>query len=119
MFSKALKWPMISLAIAAVAHQVTVLILPELKPIFSPFTVGPLIQVPFGIVAGYKIVKFGGKYMHVMLAGIILSLVPWIAKIIFGSIGGAGVAEIVNESVFTMGMIFFGALIGGSFALSE
>jgi hypothetical protein len=36
-----------------------------------------------------------------------------------GSIGGAGVAEIVNESVFTMGMIFFGALIGGSFALSQ
>jgi hypothetical protein len=119
MFQKALKWPMISLAIAAVAHQITVIILPDLKPIFSPFTVGPLIVVPFGIVAGYKVVQFGGNYMHVMLVGILLSLVPWIAKIIFGSIGGAGVAEIVNESVFTMGMIFFGALIGGSFALSQ
>lgn len=33
----------------------------------------------------------------------------------FGLIGGAGVAEIVNESVFMMGMIFFG---GSSVAVS-
>jgi hypothetical protein len=88
MFTKALKWPMLSLAIAAVAHQITVIILPDLKPIFSPFTVGPLIVVPFGIVAGYKVVQFGGKYMHVMLAGILLSLVPWIAKIILDRLAG-------------------------------
>jgi hypothetical protein len=71
---------MISLAIAAVAHQITVIILPDLKPIFSPFTMGRLIVVLFGIVAGFKVAQFGGKYMHVMLAGILLSLVPWIAK---------------------------------------
>jgi hypothetical protein len=75
--------------------------------------------VPFGIVVGYKIVQFGGNYVHVILAGMALGLVPWIVKIIFGSIGGAGAAEIVNESVFAMGIIFFGALIGGSFALSK
>jgi hypothetical protein len=119
MFYKALKWPTISLAIAAVAHQLTVILLPALKPVFSPTTVGPLIWVPFGIVVGYKIVQFGGRYVHVILAGMVLGLVPWIVKIIFGSIGGAGAAEIVNESVFAMGIIFFGALIGGSFALSK
>ncbi len=37
---------------------------------------GLLIVVPFDIVAVYKVVQFGGKYMHVMLAGILLSLVP-------------------------------------------
>ena len=119
MFYKALKWPVISLAIAAVAHQLTVILLPALKPIFSPNTVGPFIWVPLGIVVGYKIVQFGGKYVHVILAGLIPGLVPWIAKIIFGSIGGAGAAEIVNESVLAMGILFFGALIGGSFALSK
>jgi len=119
MFYKALKLPVISLAIAAVSHQLTVIIVPDLKPVFSPFTVGPLIQIPFGIIAGYKIVQFGGKYRHVLLAGILLSLVPWIAKITFGIICGFGIIEIINESVFTMGMIFFGSLIGGSYALSK
>ena len=119
MFYKALKWPMISLAIAAVAHQITVIILPALKPIFSPLTVGPLIWVSFGSMVGYKIVQFGGKYIHVILVGIVLGPVPLTVKTIFGSIGGAGAAEIVNESVFAMGILFFGALIGGSFALSR
>ena len=119
MIYKALKWPVISLVIIGAIHFTAEAILPDLKNTFQPPVLTPVL-LAFGIWVGYKMVQFGGNYGHVILAGAILGILPVIVDMIgFGIILNRGVHFGLLASVFGFGMIFFGALIGGGFALSK
>lgn len=59
-----------------------------------------------------------GKCGNVIVAGAILGILPVIAEVLgFGLILGRGFTRGVLAGVFGFGMVLFGALIGGGFAL--
>jgi len=119
MFVKALKWPVISLLIVGGLHFLAEAILPDLKDTFKPPVLAPVL-LAFGIWVGYKMVQFGGGYGHVILAGVILGVLPVVLDVVgFGIILDRGVDAGVLAGVFGFGMILFGSLIGGGFALSK
>ena len=114
---RALRWPVITLLIVGGVHFVEEIILPDLKNIFVPPVVGPIVLV-VGIWVGYKTIRFGGHFGHVLLAGAIVGLLPVVVEVGgFGVLLGRGVTEGVLAGVFGWDMIFWGALIGGGFAL--
>lgn len=114
---RALRWPVISLLIVGGVHFVEEIILPDLKSIFVPPVVGPLV-LAVGIWVGYRTIRFGGHFGHVLLAGAIVGLLPVVVEVGgFGVLLGRGVTEGVLAGVFGWDMIFWGALIGGGFAL--
>lgn len=119
MYVKTLQWPVISLLIVGTIHFMAEMILPDLKNIFQPPVLAPLL-LAFGLWVGYKMAQFGGNYGHVILAGVILGILPAILDVGgFGIILGRGVQQGVLAGVFGFGMILFGALVGGGFALSK
>ena len=117
MLYKALKWPVISLLITGGFHIMVEAILPDLKNFFVPSVLTPIL-LAFGIWAGYKAVQFGGNYGQVILAGAILGLLPLMLQVFgFGIILGRGVMPGLLAGVFAYGVVLFGSLIGGGFAL--
>lgn len=119
MLVRTLKWPVISLLIVGLTHFVAEIILPDLKNVFLPPVLTPLL-LAFGIWVGYKMVQFGGNYGNVILAGAILGVLPVIVEVVgFGILLGRGVSQGVLAGVFGFAMILYGSLIGGGFALSK
>ena len=119
MFYKTLKWPVICLLIVGGVHFIAEMTLPDLKNIFVPSVLTPVL-LAFGIWVGYKMVQFGGNLGHAILAGALLGILPLILDIGgFGIILGRGIQQGVLGGVFGFGMILFGSLIGGGFALSK
>ncbi len=119
MFVRTLKWPVIGLLITGGLHFTAEAILPDLKNIFQPPVLAPLL-LAFGVWVGYKMLQFGGNYGSAILAGAILGLLPVVLDIVgFGMILGRGVAQGMLAGVFGFGMILFGSLIGSGFALSK
>lgn len=119
MLVKTLKWPVISLLIVGVTHFVAEVILPDLRNIFLPPVLTPLL-LAFGIWVGLKTVQFGGSYGDVIVAGAILGVLPVIVEVGgFGILLGRGVSQGVLAGVFGFAMIFYGSIIGGGFALSK
>jgi hypothetical protein len=119
MLAKTLKWPVISLLIVGGTHFAAEAIQPGLRDIFVPAVVAPLLLV-FGIWVGYKMVQFGGNYGHVILAGALLGILPVVLDIVgFGMILGRGLEYGMLAGTLGFGMILFGSLVGGGFALSK
>jgi len=116
---KTLKWPVISLLITGGFHFIIEAILPDLRNIFVPAVLAPLL-LAFGVWAGYRAVLNGGNYVHAILAGAILGILPLLLDVFgFGMILGRGVTVGLLAGVFGFSMILFGSLIGGGFALSK
>lgn len=119
MLGKTLKWPVISLVIVGITHFILEIILPDLRNVFVPPVVTPVL-LAFGIWVGYRMVQSGGNYGNVIVAGAILGVLPVIVEVFgFGILLGRGVSQGVLAGVFGFAVIFFGSLIGGGFALSK
>ena len=119
MYLKTLQWPVITLLIVGTIHFVAEMLMPDLKNMFQPPVLAPLL-LAFGLWVGYRMVQSGGNYVHAILAGAILGLLPVMLDVAgFGLILGRGLQVGVLAGVFGFGMIQFGALIGGGFALSK
>jgi hypothetical protein len=119
MLVKTLKWPVISLLITGGVHFMAEAILPDLKNVFLPSVVGPVL-LAFGIWAGYKTIELGGTYGNAILSGVILGILPVVLDVVgFGIILGRGVSTGFVLGVFGFCMVLFGSLIGSGFALSK
>jgi hypothetical protein len=119
MLVKTLKWPVISLLITGALHFTLEAILPDLKNFFVPPVLGALF-LAYGIWTGYKAVHNGGNYVHAVIAGAILGLLPLMLDTVgFGMILGRGVQWGVLAGVFGFSMILFASLIGSGFALGR
>ena len=119
MLSKTLKWPVIALLIAGAVHFTLEMILPDLRNVFVPSVVAPLL-LAFGIWAGYRAVENGGNLGNAVLAGAILGILPVMLDVGgFGIILGRGVHEGVLAGVAGFSLILWGSLVGGGFALSK
>jgi hypothetical protein len=115
---KTLKWPVLSLLITGGFHFTVEAIWPDLKTIFVPPVLAPLLLV-YGLWVGFRAIQFGGTYLHAILAAAILGILPIVLDIVgFGLILGRGAQAGELAGIFGFAFILFGSLIGAGFALS-
>ena len=119
MFVKTLRWPVICLLITGALHFTLEAVWPDLKNVFIPPVLSPLL-LGFGVWAGYKMIHNGGNYLHAMGTGIVLGILPLVLDSVgFGMILGRGAQWGLLAGIFGFSMILFGSLIGSGFALSR
>jgi len=117
-FVKTLSWPIISLLVTGATHFTLEAIWPDLRNTFIPPVLAPILLV-YGLWVGYRAIGAGGTYLHAIVAGIVLGVLPVVLDIVgFGLILGRGTDAGVMAGVFGMAVIVFGSLIGAGFALS-
>ena len=117
-FVKTLSWPVISLLITGATHFTLEAIWPDLRNTFIPPVLAPILLV-YGLWVGYRAIGAGGTYLHAIVAGIVLGILPVILDIVgFGLILGRGTDAGIMAGVFGMAVIVFGSLIGAGYALS-
>ena len=119
MLIKTLKWPVVSLLITGGVHFTVEAVLPDLKNIFIPPVLSPVL-LAFGIWVGYKAIHNGGNYLNAIVAGAMLGVLPFLLDSVgFGVLLGRGVQWGILAGIFGFSMILFGSLIGSGFALSR
>jgi hypothetical protein len=114
----ALKWPVVSLLITGGLHFTLEAVWPDLKAMFIPAVLAPLL-LAYGIWVGYRAITVGGNYGHAILAAMILGLLPVALDVVgFGLILGRGTHVGLLSGIFGFSFILFGSVIGGGFVLS-
>lgn len=115
---KTLKWPVISLLITGGMHFLAEAAVPELKTIFTPAVLAPLL-LAYGLWVGYRAIGQGGNYGHAILAAALLGLLPVALDVLgFGLILGRGIDVGIRSGIFGFMFIFWGSLAGSGFVLS-
>lgn len=114
---KALTWPVIAFLIVGGVHFGEEALRSDLQGIFGPPVTGPALLV-FGIWVGYLAVRGGGNFVDAIVVGAILGLFPLMEQVVgFGIILDRTVDATIPLGIFTWDMVFWGALIGGGFAM--
>ena len=117
-FVKTLTWPVISLLVTGATHFTLEAIWPDLRDTFIPPVLAPIL-LAYGLWVGYRAIGAGGTYLHAIVAGVVLGVLPVVLDIVgFGVILGRGTEAGTMAGVFGMAVIVFGSLIGAGFALS-
>jgi hypothetical protein len=112
----ALIWPIVSLLITGMWHFSVEAIWPDLRNLFVPAVLGPIL-LSYGAWAGYRTVSAGGNYLVAIAAGAILGLLPLMLDTIgFGLILGRGLDSGSLAGIFGFSMVLFGSLLGGGLA---
>ena len=119
MLIKTLKWPVVSLLLTGGFHFIIEAIWPDLKNIFIPPVLTPML-LAYGLWVGTRTVQNGGNLLNAMLAAAILGLLPIVLETFgFGMILGFGNPARFLVGVFAFSMILFGSLIGCGFAFAK
>jgi hypothetical protein len=115
----ALIWPIVSLLVTGMWHFTVEAIWPDLRTLFVPAVLGPIL-LSYGAWAGYRTVMAGGGYVAAIVAGAILGLLPLMLDIVgFGLILGRGIDTGALAGIFGLSMVLFGSLLGAGFAVSR
>lgn len=113
-----LKWPVVSLLMTGGLHFTLEALWPDLKNIFIPAVLAPLL-LAYGAWVGYRAIAGGGNYGHAILAAAILGVLPILLDVVgFGILLGRGTHAGLLAGIFGFSFILFGSLIGSGFALS-
>jgi len=114
-----LVWPIVSLLITGMWHFTVEAIWPDLRNVFVPAVLGPIL-LAYGAWAGYRTANAGGGYVGAIIAGAILGVLPLMLEIVgFGIILGRGSDVGLLAGIFGFSMVLFGALLGGGFATAR
>src|SRR5262249_60479059 len=85
-----LKWLVLALVITGGLHFTLEAVLPDLRPVFPPAALAPLL-LAYGAWVGYRAITMGGGFGHAVLAGVILGVLPITLDVVgFGLILGRG-----------------------------
>jgi hypothetical protein len=113
-----LKWPVISLLITGGLHFTAEAAVPDMKTIFVPAVIAPVLLV-YGLWVGYRAIGLGGNYGHAIAAAAILGLLPVVLDVVgFGLILGRGIDVGLRSGIFGFLVIVWGSLAASGFALS-
>jgi hypothetical protein len=113
-----LKWPVISLLITGGLHFTAEAAAPDLKTVFVPAVIAPILLV-YGLWVGYRAIGLGGNYGHAIAAAAILGLLPVMLDVVgFGLILGRGMDAGVRSGIFGFLIIMWGSLAASGFVLS-
>ena len=116
---RGLTWPIVSLLIVGGTHFVAEAIRPELKDVIGPAVVIPIYLV-VGAWAALRTIDAGGSFIHGLVAGAILGLLPVALQLVgFGVILGRDGAATVTAAAFGFLGILWGAAIGSGYAMSR
>jgi len=113
-----LKWPVIGLLLTGGMHFIAEAVMPDLKTVFTPTVIAPVL-LAYGAWVGYRAIGVGGNYGQAILAAALLGLLPVVLDVFgFGLILGRGVEAGLRSGIFGFMVIVWGSLAGGGFALS-
>lgn len=118
MVQRVLVWPVISLVVTGMWHLAIEAIWPDLRTVFVPTVLAPLL-LAYGFWVGYRAIDAGARFVTAVAAGALLGLLPLGLEIIgFGLILGRGIDHGILAGVYGLSFITFGALLGAGFARS-
>lgn len=124
MYIRALKWPVITWVVIDIVLPVALLIYPkQMGTLQAPGNL-TVLGIAVGLWAGYKIVQFGGNYVSAAIAGLIVGAVCAVMAVIGFGVIAAGVTggitpDLLATALYFLAINFFGALIGGGYALTK
>ena len=115
---RAVAWPVLSLLIIGGTHLVAEAIRPALHDV-----VGPAVALPIYLVVGgwaaFSVVRAGGTFLHGLLAGAFLGLLPAVLQVVgFGVVLGHEAASVTTTALFGFIALVWGGSIGSGIAAS-
>jgi hypothetical protein len=115
---RGLTWPIASLLIIGGSHFVAEAVRPELHDLVGPAVTMPIYLVAGGW-AGYGTHRAGGTFVHGLVAGAVLGLLPLMLQIVgFGALLGRDPGASLTSGLFGFAAIFWGASLGAGIAAS-
>lgn len=118
-WTRTLTWPVVSLLITGGLHFTLEAVRPDLQFMFVPAVLAPIL-LGYGAWVGYGAIQAGGTYLHAIVAGAILGLLPLALDAVgFGIILGRGVDVGTTAGTFGMAVVVFGTLLGAGLVLSR
>ena len=113
---RGLTWPVIALLFIGGTHLVAEGLRPQLAAFIGPAVVMPIHLVAGGW-AGYGTVRAGGNFLHGLVAGVLLGLMPVVLQFVgFGLILGGDSAIVETTAIFGLFTIFWGGVLGAGIA---
>jgi hypothetical protein len=115
---RGLMWPVISVLIVGATHLIAEAVRPELQDF-----IGPAVVMPIHLVAGgwaaFATIRGGGSFVHGLVAGAIIGLLPLILQIVgFGLILGRDADVSLTTGTFGLFTMFWGGALGAGLAMS-
>ena len=115
---RTLKWPVLGLLITGGMHFIAEAAVPDLKTVFTPPVIAPIL-LAYGIWVGYRAIGQGGNYGQAIVAGALIGLLPVVLDVFgFGLILGRGIDVGVRSGIFGFVFLVWGSIAGSGFALS-
>ena len=113
---RGLGWPILSLLLVGGSHFLAEAVRPALQTV-----IGPAVVIPIYLLAGgwaaVATCRAGGSFVHGLVAGVILGLLPVILQLVgFGAILGRDAEATVTSAAFGFIAIFWGAALGSGLA---
>ena len=116
--ARAIAWPIVTLLVIGASHLAAEAIRPELHDLVGLAAVMP-IYLAIGGWAGFSVVRAGGTFVHALVAGALLGLLPAMLQLVgFGVLLGRDGATVTTSALFGLAGMFWGGTIGGGVATS-
>ena len=116
--TRAVAWPVLSLLIIGGTHLVAEAIRPELHDVVGPAVATP-IYLAVGGWAAFAVVRAGGTFVHGLLAGAALGLLPAALQVVgFGVLLGRDDASVTTSALFGFIALVWGGSLGSGIASS-
>jgi len=113
---RGLTWPIISLLLVGGSHFAAEAIRPELATAFTPPALMPIYLIA-GLWSGSRTLAAGGSFIHGILAGVVLGLLPVALQVVgFGLILGRPADAASLAAAFGFLGIVWGAVLGAGYA---
>jgi hypothetical protein len=113
---RGLTWPVIGLLIVGGSHLGAEAVRPALRDLLTPPALIPF-YLAAGAWAGSATVRAGGTFVHGILAGALLGLLPVILQVVgFGLLLGRDGDSVTSAAFVGAFAIFWGGVLGSGFA---
>jgi hypothetical protein len=113
---RGLLWPIATLLVVGGSH----LLVEAFRPALAEL-IGPAVVMPIHLVAGgwaaYATIRAGGFWVHGLIAGAILGLLPLVLQVVgFGLLLGRDSDSVLTLGIFGLFTIFWGGALGAGIA---
>ena len=109
---RGLTWPVITLLVIGATHLIAEAARPALQDLINTAVVMPIHLVAGGWAA-YATMRAGGTWVHGLVAGALLGLLPLVLQVVgFGLILGRDADATLTLGIFGLFTIFWGGALG-------
>lgn len=114
-----LTWPIVALLVTGGIHFSLEAARPDLRDLFVPATLAPLL-LAYGAWTGASAIRNGGGLVEAVAGAAILGLLPLALDVVgFGMLLGRGTDAGLQAGLFGFAMVLFGGIIGTGYARSS